>query len=171
MHATSIEQRRALTRHPESLFFGNIIGAPSATIYRRKIKEKFDNKLKWVVDIDFYIRLLKKNSLVGYYDKPLICTPDKASHQITQLCINNKAIELFEYIYLFNKIYNKDLKLFKYYIFFIRLFKKYNVISMDIFNQLNIKSYPIEFFKNVLRFKKFFEIKDRIFGIKMTKSG
>jgi len=147
---------RRLSNNPESLFFGNIIGAPSATIFRRNTHEIFDQKLKWVVDIDFYIRLLKKNDFVGYCDEALICTPDKASHQVTQLCINNKAIELFEYIYLFNKIYHKDIKLYKYYIFFIKLFKKYNVISMDIFNQLNIKFYPIEFFKKVLKFKNFF---------------
>jgi glycosyltransferase involved in cell wall biosynthesis len=154
-----------LSKNPESLFFGNIIGAPSATIFRRNIHEIFDKKIKWVVDIDFYIRLLKKNSIFGYCDKPLICTPDKAPHQITQLCINNKAIELFEYIYLFQKIYNKDIKLFKYYIFFINLFKKYNVISMDIFNQQNIKPYPIEFFKKVLKFKKILELKGKIFRI------
>ncbi|MFH1822836.1 MAG: glycosyltransferase family 2 protein [Patescibacteria group bacterium] len=153
INSPSKKQRRVLARHPKSLFFGNIIGAPSATIYKSSIKEIFDNKLKWVVDIDFYIRLLNKNREFTYCKKPLICTPNKASHQVTQLCKNNKEIELFEYIFLFSKIYNKDTKLSKYYIFFINLFKKYNVTSMDMFDQLNIKAHPMDFYQKVMKDK------------------
>ena len=52
------EQLDSLYKNPVVLFFANFIGAPSTTIFRRDWFVPFDSKLKWVVDIDFYISVL-----------------------------------------------------------------------------------------------------------------
>src|SRR5450432_111530 len=45
---------------PDFLLAANHTGPPSITIFRNDPEIFFDNRLKWLVDIDFYIRYLKK---------------------------------------------------------------------------------------------------------------
>jgi glycosyltransferase involved in cell wall biosynthesis len=101
--ATS-KQIKRLKTEPAVLFLGNFIGAPSATIYRAKIKEQFDENLKWLVDVEFYIRLLLKNPEVVYLARPLVATIAGAKHNITGDCSGNKAVEIFENFYVYDKI-------------------------------------------------------------------
>jgi glycosyltransferase involved in cell wall biosynthesis len=93
-----------LTSSPEILFRANLIGAPSATIFRRSAYVvEFDARLKWLVDVDFYIAMLRHSGRVAMTSAPLIVTPTKASHQVTESCLDNAEVELFEYQYLFKK--------------------------------------------------------------------
>ena len=46
-------------KRPELLLDLNIIGPPSSIIYK-KCNLKYDNNLRYLVDVDFYIRLIKK---------------------------------------------------------------------------------------------------------------
>ena len=43
------------------LFLSNDIGDPSTTIFK-KSELKFDENLKWFVDVEFYARYIKLNS-------------------------------------------------------------------------------------------------------------
>lgn len=149
IHQATKKQLEILSKNCETLIFGNIIGAPSATIYRRKINQLFDVRLKWVVDVDFYIHTLKQNTRFAYFPKPLIYTLNAGDHQITKSCANNKEVELFEYPYLFNKIYHRKLKKGQYLTFFAQLFNKYNIISFT-----DLKHSYI----NQPRLEKFFKI-------------
>lgn len=92
-----------LKKLPENLFMGNKIGAPSATIFRKN-DLTFDNKLKWLVDLEFYIRYLNKNKNFAFNLRPLIATTNNAGHQVTSESLNNKNIELFENLYVYNKL-------------------------------------------------------------------
>ncbi|MDQ3047219.1 MAG: glycosyltransferase, partial [Bacteroidota bacterium] len=78
------KQAERLRNEPEFLFFGNWIGAPSAVIYRRSVMEEYDPELKWLVDTDLYIRILRKNPLFAKTNEELVCTADGAIGQVTQ---------------------------------------------------------------------------------------
>ncbi len=104
VHKVSSEQIDILKRDPLSLFFGNLIGAPSTTIYKKNTNKNYDKNLKWLVDIDFYIRMLSDNHNFVYSPRTLIGTVADADHKITNQCADNKNIEIFENYYLFNKI-------------------------------------------------------------------
>ena len=55
LHHPNESQLAELKKNALVLFNGNFIGSPSTTIFRRRSDVSFDGKLKWVVDIDFYI--------------------------------------------------------------------------------------------------------------------
>lgn len=145
------DEVRELHDDSSILFFKNIIGAPSATIYRRNIREKFDINLKWVVDFDFYIRVLRKSKFV-YTEKTLICTPHDAGHQVTQDCAQNKLVNVFEFTYLFNKLFaNHDLKNRKMFVTFFRnLYGKYSIYSIRDYNKLGITSFEFPKSLNII---------------------
>jgi glycosyltransferase involved in cell wall biosynthesis len=82
-HRPTTKQLQMMSTMPEKLFLGNYIGAPSATIYRRKAAMDYDNRMKWLVDIDFYIRVLQRNKNFSYNPEILISTPTNAGHQVT----------------------------------------------------------------------------------------
>jgi len=70
IHATSKKQLESLKVNTKSLLYGNFIGAPSAIIHR-KSKIRYDEKLKWLVDVDYYYRLLMNNNKFTYCDEAL----------------------------------------------------------------------------------------------------
>ena len=59
-HSEYNQQKKMFMYNPLDLIYINIIGSPSAIIISKDHKLYFDNNLKFLVDIDFYIRLLKK---------------------------------------------------------------------------------------------------------------
>lgn len=106
------KELKKLARNSEYLFNGVTVGAPSVTIYRKNVDIYFDRKLKWYVDVDFYIRLLNNNKKFIFISEPLVCVSTSSKHRVTNECINNKEVDLLEYLYLFQKI--KTNKIFDY---------------------------------------------------------
>ncbi|KQC12334.1 MAG: hypothetical protein APR63_11385 [Desulfuromonas sp. SDB] len=133
---------RLLRENPFLIFPENIIGAPSATIYRRKVNKFFDIKLKWVVDIDFYLEILNENSNIAYTQEALVCTTCGSPHQITSQCKNNSQVEFFEWSYLYNKILDNYPKVDKkslcrsYNKLIKKLMKKYKIMSLSKFSEM-----------------------------------
>jgi len=138
-HCPGKEQVAQLISAPEKLFLNNLIGAPSATIYRNGLGIEYDCKLQWLVDVDFYIRLLSKNSHLVYTPEILIAAANNAGHQITELCKNNAAIDLFEHLYLYRKIAAKIAGDAGVQFVWFRLFERYQIYS-----QADLKSRGIE---------------------------
>lgn len=93
----------ALRNEPVRLLFENSIGAPSAIIIRSDERLLYDNQLIWLVDIEYYIRLIEKNSHFIYSDIPLVNISADIHDRITHSCIDNKEVEIFEHFYVFNK--------------------------------------------------------------------
>ena len=143
VHSPNDLQIEMLKKYKDILFFGNFIGAPSCTIFRKSSNIVFDNKLKWLVDIDFYIRLLKLNHNFHFIKEPLINITTDGEYQVTMECVNNKCLELSEYYYLYKKITNKKVSIFKYLKFFIDLHRRHDVSSLkDIYSCENIREVP-----------------------------
>lgn len=95
-----------------NLFLGNTIGAPSAVIVRRKpnvtdIAEQreeivYDEQLKWLVDMDYYMQILKWNPHFIYTEAPLVSI-GIGQEQLTETCRDDKELNVKEYSCLYNK--------------------------------------------------------------------
>lgn len=104
-HSVSPEALSGLRDDPSAvLFAGNCIGSPSATIYRRAAALPFDTRMKWLVDVDFYSRMLQGSGCFAYSEEAWIGTPTNAAHQVTEVCRDNIAVELGEAFLFYAKL-------------------------------------------------------------------
>jgi glycosyltransferase involved in cell wall biosynthesis len=94
--------RQRIIKNPVTLLNTNVIGPPSVTLIHRSITEQYDTNMKWRVDIDFYIRLLKIEQTFSYINTPLINVGISDS-QVTNSCINKPEVELPEGLLLLIK--------------------------------------------------------------------
>jgi len=174
IHTCSPNQLAKLKNEYHYLFFKNLIGAPSATIYRKEMAVKFDNRFKWLVDIDFYISALTKNNRVQYIDKPLICTIHGMETQVTQQIEYDRQIQIKEHVLLFSKIVNQIKSQKNYFAFFDELFLRYEVNSMEDLKQIcrvpeNLEDFLNQVFQNLHKFKTLKRIKYRLLNSKYNR--
>ena len=93
-----------LQNDPFSLIWANVIGPPS-TILFPKINVEFDKALIWLVDIEFYLQLMLKYNLKLVYIEEVLFENSPDDHNITNDCFQNKALEIKEFNYIFNKFF------------------------------------------------------------------
>ena len=129
VNMTTETQIKMLHADPRVLFQGNFIGAPSATIYRRQVDQEFDPRLKWLVDIDFYIRVLADKKEFVYVRRPLVCVSLESSGKVTDECLDNKKVEVFEYLYLYTKLSKYGPLDYKRCQIILAIFNRYNINS------------------------------------------
>ncbi|MCX6293458.1 MAG: glycosyltransferase [Sphingobacteriales bacterium] len=123
---------------PLAIYRKNYIGHPSTTLIKNDRQDWFDKTLKWVVDIEFYIRLLREKKSFHAINKSLICI-GMGAEQITQTAFYNKQIELPENFYLLNKLGKNALKNIFFYDHFWRLMRNLDIKSVD-----EIKTYTTD---------------------------
>lgn len=128
-HAPSQKDISNLECNPNFLYPNNFIGSPSVTIFRRKANILFDNRLKWVVDIDFYIRILLKNNTFVYWQEPLVCITTGGENQVTYEVIKDKKLQVFEWLYLYGKLNRGIVPKLSNAKFIWNLFEKYHINS------------------------------------------
>jgi glycosyltransferase involved in cell wall biosynthesis len=90
-----------ICNHPYYLFASNDLGPPSVVMFRKSVTELYDPALKWLVDIEAYVRILSKYRCV-YIDRPLI-TMSYNDTQVTNECFRNPAIEIPEALIYYRK--------------------------------------------------------------------
>lgn len=93
----------AFVRNPVSLQFANFIGAPSATIFRKPPDFEFDVHLKWVVDIDAYLRIVGPRPSCRYIAEPLVSVTSNGAHQVTRDFEADRVARAEEHFYLYAK--------------------------------------------------------------------
>ena len=99
----------------------NFIGHPSTTFIKNDLHDWYDEKLKWVVDIEFYTRTLSNRKFYAIR-KPLV-NLGISSEQVTKTAFRNPEIEIPENLYLLQKISAAALKAifaFDYFWRFVR---------------------------------------------------
>tara|TARA_B110000003_G_scaffold275041_1_gene316528 strand:+ start:5440 stop:6366 length:927 start_codon:yes stop_codon:yes gene_type:complete len=97
---------------PQYLFLRNVTGSPSNIIVRNSVVEKFDNNLQWLVDVDWFFSMLKKNPSWIFAKKLQILSVKDDETSITQSISRDiKSILLKELKYLKNK--HKNLFIFQ----------------------------------------------------------
>jgi len=148
------QQLDSLKQDPEILFFGNFIGPPSSVIYRNSSGIYFDNKEKYVVDIDFYIHFLKKNPNFIFTPAALIVNTSQNPNQVTSQSLN-AVTQVGEYSYLFNKLNSSLFPSKKYISFFKSLFLKYSIKDLGWFETHNLDApRPAFIFKSLISYLK-----------------
>lgn len=66
------------------LFAQNVIGPCACVAFRKEVMQEFDNRMHWMVDIDWYFRLLKKANRIIYLDTKEIISHHGHVDQITE---------------------------------------------------------------------------------------
>ena len=95
-------QLNRILRQPLLLLSENIIGPPSVTMFHKSILEKYDERMKWRVDLEYYIRVLLKEKEVYPIQDTLIHVGVSES-QVTNSCLNVPNVEIPEGYILLDK--------------------------------------------------------------------
>lgn len=93
----------ALKKNPEILLAANWIGPPSTVLFRKDHETDFDPSLHWLVDIDFYIRFLKKTPPAHYIQTNDVMIGISES-QVTQRSFGIPEVEIPERFILNGKL-------------------------------------------------------------------
>jgi glycosyltransferase involved in cell wall biosynthesis len=117
-----------LIKNPLYLFRTNYIGHPSTTLIRNSNVEWFDEKLKWVVDFEFYIRQLKSNKNIISIPEALI-NIGISNAQITKSVFRNPIVEIPENLYILNKIGLDSFRYIYLYDYYWRLLRNLGLRS------------------------------------------
>ncbi len=130
-HTPSDPQITALRKDPRCLFAANFVGVPSATIFRRKQGFRFDPALRWLVDIEAYIRILRDGGAFAYSAKPLINITASAPHQVTREVQANPALQFIENIYVYKLLSLKRMERLKFSLFFFGLARRLQATELE----------------------------------------
>lgn len=95
-------QLKRLLKNPSILVAGNVMGPPSVVLYKNEPLLLYDKELKWVVDIDFYIRYLHQHKPV--YIQEILVNIGVHKKQVTQEVSHDPAVVIPENFSLLNKI-------------------------------------------------------------------
>jgi glycosyltransferase involved in cell wall biosynthesis len=120
---------RKIRRDSRNLFYGNFIGAPSAVLFKNH-GLFFDERLKWLVDVDFYMRILEHGTI--QYVRQAAVGIGISPTQVTKSCEGNKTVEIGENIYVYNNLGSKLKNLNCDYKHFRGLFQKFLPMWKDV---------------------------------------
>ncbi|MEO6489819.1 MAG: glycosyltransferase [Ferruginibacter sp.] len=134
---------RSLRSSPLHLFKQNYIGHPSTTLIKNIRSEWYDERIKWVVDIEFYIRCLNESDF--YCLKQPLVNIGTGSEQITKQVFRKIEVEIPENIYLLNKLGTAILKNMVVYDYYWRLLRNVKIRKMkDITDHCKSMEVPAE---------------------------
>ncbi len=151
MHRIGNQRFQKIIKEPKILFFNNWVGAPSVTLFKNKNVISFDERLKWLVDVDQYIQIFYSNKIVSYLPEALICTIHGGYGQITGNVERNKIIQIREHVLLFNKLKIDERSIKAFQGFFDNLFFKFEVNDYQSLMRLAPECNSNEiFFKNII---------------------
>lgn len=117
-----------LRKSPYNLFRYNFIGPPSGVFVRNKQPAFYDDKLKWLVDFEGYIRQLNMNGKFIYLDQCLV-NIGLGAEQVTQYTKMVKEIVVPESCYVLQKHQAKILNHIWVYDFYWRMLRNLNIKS------------------------------------------
>lgn len=129
-----------ISDYPAFLFHKNLIGAPSTGFFKRSINLRYDKKLIWLVDIEYYNRIIKACN-IKFIDKQLITTVI-SEEQLTTGLKNNKEVEIKEFLYCYKKLSDGfdpvNRKIMRHRL--LDLFKEFKVFSNKDLSELSLLS-------------------------------
>jgi len=126
--------QQLLNSSPLHLLKQNFIGHPSTTLIKKAaITNWYDEQVKWVVDIEFYIRTLQQHK---YYciQQPLV-TIGMSDSQVTKQVFRRPEIEIPENLYLLKQLGNQALNNVIVYDYFWRVWRNLQVGSVTYLQQ------------------------------------
>lgn len=146
-----------LQKRPEYLIIRCVIGPPSNVMLRNKITVRYDEELIWLVDVDYYIRIIKGGFKFNYIPEELV-TIGIHSDQTTEFVRSNDSIILKENLMVAKKIgdvaLTNDIELYDY---FWRLIRNFKVKSIDAVEKVGVqKECVLATIKEIIAFQKKF---------------
>lgn len=133
--------KKRIINEPMTLLAYNVVGPPSVTLIHKSIKEKYDEKMKWRVDMDFYVRLLLQEKEYTYIDEPLIYV-GISDTQVTNYCFQYPSVELPEGYLLLKKYGANRLQNIWVYDAWWRLLRNMNIKTPEQLLQYEPQPWP-----------------------------
>lgn len=120
--------KEKISRFPMALLVENVIGPPSVTLVHRSVNHAYDERMKWRVDIDFYVSILLQEKSLTVINQPLV-NIGISETQVTNDCINKPEVELPEGLLLLRKYGINSLRNIWVYDAWWRILRNVNIRS------------------------------------------
>jgi glycosyltransferase involved in cell wall biosynthesis len=131
-----------MASRPNHLVRANVIGPPSNTMLRKSVQIRYDESYIWLVDVDYYNRLLKQGHDYAYLDQHLVSIGLHAD-QTTVFCRNNEDVIVKENIWFATKIGAEAFNDILIYDYFWRLLRNYKIRSKADLNAMGVENEKI----------------------------
>ncbi|MFI5155193.1 MAG: glycosyltransferase family 2 protein [Chitinophagales bacterium] len=118
---------RWLKQDPVTLFAQNGIGPPSTVMHKANSAISYDTEMRWLVDIDLYIRLIS-NGNPAYIASPLV-NIGISEKQVTRNSYRQRSVEIPESFRILNKTGPRHLRNILIYDAWWRLMRNLNIKS------------------------------------------
>ncbi len=121
-----------LEKKPNHLVRSDVIGPPSNVMLRKKADTRYDERLIWLVDVDYYVRVLK-SGFKPYYIAQHLVNIGLHADQTTVYVNDNSSIILKENILFAQKITAEafnDIYIYDYYWRLLRNHKVKNKVQI-----------------------------------------
>ncbi|MBO9593654.1 MAG: glycosyltransferase family 2 protein [Niabella sp.] len=149
-HTVTSLELKLLGKSPVNLFKRNFIGPPSTTLIRNNVADWYDERVKWVVDFEFYMRYLSREAFT-YIPESLIGIGVHEA-QITSEVFRQKETEIPENFYLLKKLGTGILGNIYAYDYYWRSFRNLKIrANADLVPYVDTATLP----KRILRLMKF----------------
>ena len=119
-----------MAQKPNHLLRAQVIGPPSNTMLRRSVTVRYDEQFIWLVDVDYYSRLLKEGYRYRYLDQHLVSI-GLHSDQTTEFCRANNDIIIRENILFAAKLERKDFHDILIFDYYWRLLRNSGIRSLE----------------------------------------
>ncbi|HKZ67224.1 MAG TPA: glycosyltransferase family 2 protein [Chitinophagaceae bacterium] len=120
---------RQLKKEPVTLLSRNIIGPPSVIMHKNDGKHWYDPRVKWLVDIDMYIRRLQDDRIV--YLPDALINVGIGEEQVTASMHNDPEVQIPEHFYFLEKTGIRRLTNILVYDYWWRFFRNFSLLSPD----------------------------------------
>ncbi|HUQ96898.1 MAG TPA: glycosyltransferase family 2 protein [Chitinophagaceae bacterium] len=145
-----------LSAFPEQLIIRNVIGPPSNVMMHKSIHQRYDEALIWLVDIDYYIAILKRDYKYHYLKEHLVSIGIHED-QTTAFVKKHTSIILKENLLLAIKIKDAPFSNIALYDYYWRLLRNRNIHSFEQVEALGLDLNLIpRFIKHMISFQNRF---------------
>ncbi|MDQ3844054.1 MAG: glycosyltransferase [Bacteroidota bacterium] len=133
---------KEMRRKPNQLVLAQVIGPPSNTMLRREVDVRYDERFIWLVDVDYYVRLLKKGYRYKYIEKHLVSI-GLHEDQTTAFCRANSDIIFKENIWFAAKLEPEAFDDILIYDYYWRLLRNYRIRSIEDFKLNKVQHHEV----------------------------
>lgn len=137
----NIFDRFFLWLSPLHLFKRVYVGNPSCTLVKKDVHLEYDNRLKFVVDFDYYIRLIRQPNKYSYIDKVII-NVGFHNEQVTRYTFLVPSVQIPENFLLLEKFGKRILRNPVVYDYYWRMFRNLGIRSVEQVSQYDSRPVP-----------------------------
>lgn len=150
---SSFTDRYLLSRDPFYLLKKNSIGNPSCTVIHNSVKDVYNPRLKWIVDIEYYIRVLLKNKQYKYIGDVLVNVGINKD-QVTHYTFRNPQVEIPENFMLLETYGHRILKKIVVFDYYWRMLRNLKIKSEDQLRQYYPAIRPGKVIQSMIGFQR-----------------